>query len=196
MHPYLTKLGVPPAVQDFFEPYYTTDEIGNMIFWYGDEAEHFGFAFHRVPVKGLWQAGNANTAMIRQVLYCDNAMEAISFLSLNSSAYPYFDRLLFLAGETECCLQPQKSYSLVFNRDILGRIRDLKVAAAIRRLPVSVSLTGEFVQILFRQEKYTIPQDRFSLNTFEKISKYRFNIKTYKSKNTDCWLDQLKTTNF
>lgn len=196
MHPYLTKLGVPPAVQDFFEPYYTSDEIGNMIFWYGDEAEHFGFAFHRVPVKGLWQAGNANTAMIRHVFYCDNAMEAISFLSLNSSAYPYFDQLLFLAGETECCLQPQKSYSLVFNRDILGRIRDLKVAAAIRSLPVSVSLTGEFVHIRFRQEKYTIPQDRFSLNTFEKISKYRFNIKTYKSKNTDCWLDQLKTTNF
>jgi hypothetical protein len=196
MHPYLTKLGVPPAVQDFFEPYYITDAVGNLIFSYGDEAEHFGFAFHRVPAKGLWQAGNPNTSMIRQVFYCDSAMEAISFLSLNYAAYAYVDQLLFLAGETERSWPRKKSYSMVFSQDILGRIRDLKVAAAIRRLPVSVNLAVEFVHIRFRQQNYTIAQDEFSLAAFEKISKYRFNVKTHKAKNADSWLDQLKTSAF
>ena len=196
MHPFLTRLGVPPAVQEFFEPYYTTDETGNLVFWYGDEAEHFGFAFHRVPAKGLWQAGNPNTAMIRQIFYCENAMEAISFLSLHYSAYPYFDRLLFLAGDAEHSWLQQKSWSLVFNGDILGRVRDLKVAAAIRRLPVTVSLNDESVHIRFRQDNYTILQDQFSLAAFEKISKYRFNVKTHKAKHAYTWLDQLKTSAF
>ena len=196
MHHYLTKLGVPHLVQDFFEPYYTTDETGNLVFWYGDEAEHFGFAFHRVPSTGLWLAGNPNTAMIRQVFYCDSAMEAISFLSLNYTAYAYVDQLLFLAGEREHSRQLQKSWSLVFNGDILGRIRDLKVAAAIRRLPVSVNLAGETVHIRFRQENYILPQNQFSLGAFEKISGYRFNVKTHKAKNADSWLDQLETSAF
>ncbi len=196
MHPYLTKLGVPPAVQDFFEPYYMTDELGNLVFSYGDEVEHFGFAFHRIPPTGLWQAGNPNTAMIRQVFYCDSAMEAISFLSLNCSFFNCFDQLLFVAGAMERSWPQQKSYSMVFNGDILGRIRDLKVAAAIRRLPVSVILAVEFVHIRFRQQNYTIAQDEFSLAAFEKISKYRFNVKTHKAKSADSWLDQLKTSAF
>lgn len=196
MHPYLTKLGVPHVVQDFFEPYYTTDETGNLVFWYGDEAEHLGFAFHRVPSTGLWLAGNPNTAMIRQVFYCDSAMEAISFLSLNYAAYAYVDQLLFLAGVREHSRPLQKSYSLVFNGDILGRVRDLKVAAAIRRLPVSVNLAGELVHIRFRQQNYTIAQDEFSLAAFEKICKYHFKVKTYKAKYACSWLDQLKTSAF
>jgi hypothetical protein len=195
MHPFLTKLGVPPAVQDFFEPYYTTDETGNLVFWYGEEAEHFGFAFHRIPADGLWTSGNPNLSMIRHVFICDSAMEAISYFSLNHHAFRQIRQCLFIAGSIDSGFCG-KSCTMVFNKDILGRVRDLMVAAAIRKLHLTISLTDDQVHARFRQKNYSIPQEQFSLSAFEKISKYRFNIKAQKPKTTDCWLDQLKTSAF
>ncbi len=194
MHPYLTRLGVPPVVQDFFEPYYTTDNNGNLVFSYGEQAEHFGFAFHRVPAQGLWSAGNANSAMIRQVFYCDSAMEAISFLSLNYSFFNGTDQLLFLAGGASVRLLNSKAYSLVFGKDILGRVRDLKIAAAIRRLAITIKLADQLVHIRFREKDFVLPQETFSLNAFGKLSGYHFGVRVCKPKKNDCWLDQLKTT--
>ena len=196
MHPFLTKLGVAPVVQDFFEPYFITDIEGNLVFSYGDEAEHFGFAFHRVPPKGFWLAGSSNSAMIRFVFICESAMEAISYFSLNYAFFSHTDQLLFLAGETEFSLLGRKSCSLVFDKNILGRVSDLKTAAAIRSLPLTISLIDESVRIRFRHKDYQIPQQNFSLSAFEKLSGYRFNLRICKPKKYDCWLDQLKSTTF
>ena len=195
MHPFLTKLGVAPAVQDFFEPYFITDIEGNLVFSYGEEAEHFGFAFHRVPANGSWRAGNPNLAMIRYVFLCDSAMEAISYFSLNFHAFRHIDQCLFFAGKPDLNLTG-KSCSLVFDKNILGRVSDLKTAAAIRSLPLTVSLMDESVRIRFRHKDYQIPQQNFSLSAFEKLSGYRFNLRICKPKKYDCWLDQLKTTTF
>ena len=195
MHPFLTKLGVAPVVQDYFAPYFITDIEGNLVFSYGDEAEHFGFAFHRVPANGFWQAGNSNLSMIRYVFLCDSAMEAISFFSLNYHSFRQIDQCLFIAGNPAFKL-PGKSCSLIFGKDILGKVRDLVTAAKIRNMPLSVLLTENDVQIYFRQKKYDIPHQSFSLSAFEKLSGYRFNLRICKPKNNDCWLDQLKTTTF
>jgi hypothetical protein len=192
MHPFLTRLGVAPAVQEFFELYYTCDETGNLVFSYGREAEHFGFAFHRVPSTGCWTAGNPNLSMINYVFICDSAMEAVSYFSLNFHAYRYLEQCLFIAGNPMVKLAG-KSCSLIFNKDILGRVRDLKTAALIRGLPLSVVLTDKAVQIRFRQHNYTILADVFSLSTFEKLSGYHFGFRVCKPKSADCWLDQLKS---
>jgi hypothetical protein len=195
MHPFLTRLGIAPAVQDLFEPYYKSDETGNLVFSYGEEAEHFGFAFHRVPASGCWLAGNTNLSMISHIFICESAMEAISYFSLNEHAYRWPEQCLFIAGHPVLKLQ-QKSISLIFNHDILGSIRELKVAAAIRGLPLSAVLSGELVHIRFRHDNYDIPQQQFSLSALEKLSGYRFGVRVCKSKSEDCWLEQLKSDIF
>src|ERR1035437_3692177 len=202
MHPYLTKLGVRPEVQAFFQPYFTSDSAGNMVFSYQDSIEHFGFAFHRVPVSEYcWIAGDTNFSMIRQVFICASAMDGIAYLSLNFSAFTQTDNLLFLAigvqpNNTQIRWINQyldgKLVSLIFSKDILGRLCDLKTAAGICRIPVAVGIADEQVNINFRQQQYSISQEQFSLNAFEKASGYRFNIRTPKPKNFDCYLDQLK----
>jgi hypothetical protein len=192
MHPFLTGLSVAPAVQEFFEPYYSTDETGDLVFSYGETAEHFGFAFHRVPACGLWQAGNPNTSMIRYVFLCDSAMEAIAYFSLNLHGFPHPALCLFIAGDLEFNFIG-KSCALVFSNDLLGRVRDLKTAAVIRRQPLAITVKEETVLIRFRQSTYEISQEQFSLSAFEKLTGYRFGMRVNKAKNAPCWLDQLKS---
>jgi hypothetical protein len=195
MHPFLTKLGVSPLVQDFFEPWYTTDETGNLVFSYGEEAEYFGFAFHRVPQHGCWFVGHANLSMISHVFICDSAMEAICYLNLHAHAFRWPERCLFIAGDPPVKLAGKTCF-LIFSKDILGRIRDLKTAALIRCLPLSVVLAEAKVQIRFRQKTYEVPQHAFSLSGFEKLSGYHFGFQVCKPKNANCWLDQLKSDIF
>jgi hypothetical protein len=45
MHPCFTRLGIRPEAQHFFRPFYRVDVIGNLLFPYGEETEHFGFGF-------------------------------------------------------------------------------------------------------------------------------------------------------
>ena len=206
MHPYLTKLGVRPEVQDFFYPYFTSDAAGNLVFNYHDSIEHFGFAFHRVPVaEHFWIAGNTDFHMIRQVFVCGTAMDAIAYLSLNFSSFNHIENLLFLATGVKPNRDQMrwisehlssKIFSLIFNRDILGRVCDLKTATAIRRIPVAVGIANEQVIINFRNQQYIFSQEQFSLNAFEKASGYRFNTRTLKPKNFDSYLDQLKKKAF
>ena len=60
MHPYLTRLGVLPEVQALFEDSYHTAGHGDLIFDYGDAVEHYGMAFHKIPVSNhCWLAGKA-----------------------------------------------------------------------------------------------------------------------------------------
>ena len=206
MHPYLTRLGVRPDVQAFFQPHFNADHTGNLVFNYQDGAEHFGFAFHRVPVsEHCWIAGNSNFSMIRQVFVCGTAMDAIAYLSLNRTAFTQTENLLFLAtgvmpniGQMRWINQclGGKIYSLIFGGDILGRLCDLKTAAGICRIPVAVGIADEQVVINFRQQQYSFSQEQFSLNAFEKASGFRFNIRTFKPKNFDSYLHQLKEKAF
>jgi len=193
MHPFLIKLGVPIVVQDFFTPYYSSDKTGNLVFPYGAEAEHFGFAFHRVPARGMWQAGSNNLATVRHVFICENAMEAISYFTLNFHKFQHMEQCLFMAGNAAPNVA-RKSCSLIFNNDLFGKVRDLKTAAAIRRQRIAISLTGEMVHIRFKQKQYQIHQRNFSLSAFEKLSGFRFGVRVCKPKSSDCWLDQLKST--
>lgn len=202
MHPYLTRLAIRPEVQGYFRPFYACDEVGNLLFSYGNEFEHFGFAFHKVPLtETCWLAGNLNFAQVRFVIICGPAMDAVSWLNKKFNYYSSLDNLLFLS--TGAAVQDaqvrwirehlrNKEFLLVFGNDLLGRIADLKIAAGIRNLQVAVYLSGEEVLVSFRSRTFSFRQDAFSLNAFEKVAKYRFGMATEKPKNHTCFFDELK----
>src|SRR4051812_42042970 len=88
MNDYLTRLGVPPQIQQFFA-------VEEPIFDYGNETEHFSEIIHRVPAtNNLWMAGNQ---FARQVIIAFSAMEAIAYLTLHETNYQNFNDLLFIA---------------------------------------------------------------------------------------------------
>jgi len=202
MHPFLSRLRVKPEVQKFFKPHYTLDKLGNLVFPYGDLLEHFGFAFHRVPVSEyLWIAGNTNYSQVRQVIICSSAMEAISWLNKNYYSFPNTDNLLFLA--TGAGVQTghiswikahlhRKNFCMVFGSDLLGRIADLKMATGIRSWPVEIYHENHKITVSFRSWTFLFDHEKFSLNAFEKAAGYRFHIPAHKPKGFDSFFDELK----
>jgi hypothetical protein len=206
MHAYLTRLGVDEEVQRFFAPYYRSDNGGNLIFDYKGETETFGFAFHRIPVTNhLWLAGNENPRIAGQVFICSSAMEAIAFLALRKMAFPDISRLLFIAvgaaisdRQLEWLISSvaEKKYTLLFANDFLGKVADLKIAAGIRRIPVSVWEQEDLTAINFRYQNYTIDTISFSLNTVEKLTGHRFGVRTIKPKGYLTFFEQLKSGAF
>lgn len=203
MHPYLTRLKVKPAVQRFFEPYYFSHESGDLLFPYGDAVEHFGLAFHKVPVSdALWFGGNLQFSQVRQVMICSSAMEAISWLNNNYSSFGSLDNLLFVATGVSVCSEhirfmnehlQGKTFALLFGRDLLGHVADLKIAAGIRKVPVAIYFnSGEQLRVTFRSQVYNFDQAEFSLAAFERVTKFRFKIPAYMPKGFDSFFDQLK----
>ncbi|OKS89662.1 hypothetical protein [Mucilaginibacter polytrichastri] len=202
MHAFLTRLGVRSEVQEFFAAHYHSDANGNLIFPYGNDTEHFGFAFHRVPdTEMLWLAGNSNSNMIRRVFICASAMEAIAYLSVKYAAFNNVDGLLFAAvGAKPSPDQISwltrnfagRMFTLVFGKDILARVCELKVAAGLSNIPVAIFLEGEFIIVNYRYSNYVFPVQAFSLNAFEKKTGCRFRIATQKPPGFDSYLQQLK----
>ncbi len=206
MHPFLTRLGVDLQVQQFFEPYFRTDETGNLLFDYGDGLEHFGFAFHKVPLsQNFWMAGNRNFSQVRQVVICASAMEAVSWLKNKQAAFSSWEGLLFLsAGTAVQSVHGQwlhshlhnQEFRLVFGRDLLGRIADLKLAAAIRGWPVEIYHDCENILVSFRSRAFSFNQDAFSLHAFEKAAKCRFGVPADKPKGFNNYFDMVKASAF
>lgn len=206
MHPYLTRLGISPGVQAFFQPFYNTGDFGNLTFSYGDSIEHFGFAFHKIPVAGkLWIAGNLNFYMVRKVFICGSAMEAIAYMNYYPALSSRPDNILFVStgikpmtGHIDWINMHlvNKTIALIYGNDILGKICDLKIAAAIRKMPVIINYSDAVVTINFRNKIYEFNEQHFSLNTFEKACGYRFNIRTPKTIESTCFLDRLKAAAF
>jgi hypothetical protein len=206
MHPYLKRLHVRPEVQEFFAPFYNSDAAGNMVFAYGIECEAYGLAFHRLPAaNALWMAGQQNFHLVTQVFICASAMEAISLLHYKFAAFPNLDSLLFLAVGSR--INPaqiewlnaslaEKKYTLAYGNDFLGKVLSLKIAAGIRKVPVAVYEQEGICTVCFRNKNYHIPTAEFSLNKVEKLTGYRFGIRTLKPKGCDTFFEQLKASAF
>jgi hypothetical protein len=206
MHPFLTKLGIRAEVQEFFAPWYDTDRSGNLVFPYGRQHETYGMAFHYIPTtENCWLAGNSNLAFICVVFICGSAMEAIAWLHIHYPACTRTDNLFFLSTGNKpspehfrCLVGKAKSrhISLLFGNDFLGKVCDIKTAAALRSQPADVSVTDGQVTVSFRSASYTFSYDTFSLNAFEKASNYYFKLRTLKPKGFNTWLDLLKSRAF
>lgn len=201
MHPYLTKLGIQAEEQAFFHEASTVDEVGNLVFSYGDRIETYGLAFHRVPVtEKIWTAGNHDHHMVRQVFICYSAIDAIAFLSFNRKKLVDLDHLFFVAtGLRPCRAQvdwvatnfPNRNIGLLFSNDLPGRITDLRVAAGINGLSLAVTVADGLVNIRFRYRDYPFTTETFSLNQFEKQSGQRFRCRTFKPRQADSWANEL-----
>lgn len=203
MHPYLTRLGVRPEVQSFFRPFHQSDVLGDLIFPYGNDAEHFGFAFHRVPVtNNFWLAGNLHFPQVRLVILSASALDAVSWLNKKWAAFPHTENLLLVSlgagiSETQLLWLRQqfagKATRLVYSRDLLGRVADLKLAAGIRGRPLSV-YAGEDEQVVvnFRARHFYFSQDQFSLPAFERTAGIRFDVAVDKPKGYNSFFDELQ----
>lgn len=188
----LKKLGVPRDVQLFFAPYLEVDAHGNLLFAYGDEWEHFGWNFHRVPAAvHCWVAGNV---FARQVFICSSAMEAVAFLSLNGHRFKSEDLLFVSAGPypTAAQLSGFNRAALVFGSDTLGRLLDIHVAALLYGQEVQLAYRNMRFSVGWRNGVYVFEEAKLSLSAFERASGARFGIRTYKPKGFNSFLDQLK----
>ncbi|MCQ6957665.1 hypothetical protein [Mucilaginibacter aquariorum] len=203
MHPYLTRLGVRPEVQRYFRPFFHADEFGNLIFPYGDEKEHYGFAFHRVPITDeCWFAGNFHFEQVRLIILSSSAVDAISWLNKKFHTIAHTQDLLFVsfgAGISMVQLRwlrerlIRKKYQFIFTNDLLGRMADVKVAAAIRGWPISVYVPDDHqIAVRFRAAKFLFSQNDFSLSAFEKAAGARFGIAVTKPKLHNSFFDELK----
>jgi hypothetical protein len=182
----LDQLGVPGDVRLFFEPYY--ENAGDyLLFPFGDEQEVFSMDLHRVPTAvHPWVAGDGDLAF-----FSFSAMEAIAFLSCYAYAYPDFHQLRFIATGNylgELAMSGRK-ITLLFGRDILGRLADIKLSAALRGKDAALAYCGE--------ERFDIgghffAEGKISLNAFEKAAGIRSGIRTCKPKGFNTFLEQLK----
>ena len=202
----ITRLGVPPEVQEFFNPFLRVDEEQNLLFNYGEDLEYYSRDFHLIPCsENLWIAGNPNFHLIREVFICASAMEAIAWLSFNYHNYPHLENILFIATGTllnkhQCIWIREhlktKSFTLIFGKDLLGRIAALKVAAGIRCKPVELLfISDEQIVVSFRARSHVFHPDKLDVRSMEKAVGYRFGIRTSAPKEFDNFLNQLKSKN-
>lgn len=204
MHAYLTRLGVQPAVQTFFESFYFSEPSGDLRFAYTNGEEHYGFAFHRVPITdGVWLAGNLNFKQVRLAILSVSALDAIAWLNKKLFRFADRDGLLFVSfgaavrpAHLHWILDNLKEarFRMIFSKDVLGRCADLKVAAGIRGMPVSI-YAGEQETILvrFRSRNFCFSQEMFSLGVFEKAAGIRFGIPASKPTAHHTFFEELKT---
>ena len=203
MHPYLTRLGVRQAVQDFFSPFYHSDGDGNLYFAYTVGFEHYGLAFHRLPLSsGCWLAGNLSLAQVSQVIICTSSMGAIAWLELHAHKITERHSLLFFSAggavqtahidwlRKNC---GNKEVILALGNDPLSRLSALQLAAGLRGFALQVCyLAEEKVQIRFRGHSYLLNLEKLSLNAFEKMSGFRFRVLSSTPKHHSTFFEQLK----
>ena len=192
MNPILTGLGVPKEVQAYFN-------IHELLFTYGEHFEHFDTGFHRVPTtQNIWLAGKD---LSREVIITSTAMEAIAYLSVNLHRYPDLDALTFIAiGNLPHQEQlkwitshyPKRKYTLVFGKDLLGRLADIRVAAGLKNKTIRLLRSDSKIQISCNNQQYEFEPDNLSLSSFEKASGLRTGYRTAKPKDFDTYLNQLK----
>jgi hypothetical protein len=203
MHPYLTRLGVRQEVQEYVEPYCFSNDAGDLCFAYGNEFEHYGFAFHRVPIVScFWMAGNLNFSQVKHVVICASAIECIAWLNHNWFSFSDRESLLFLSAGASLHHQhirwlrvqlTGKDFTFVFGKELLGRLTAFKLAAGIRGQQLHIAyLTEEKIQILFRGRTFLFDPENFSINMLEKASGYRFRVRNSTPKNYNTFFEQLK----
>jgi hypothetical protein len=155
-------------------------------FSYGDDFEHFGPGFHRIPVtENVWIAGVPELAS--DIFICGSAMDALSFGRV--SPHYAFVALGALPAKSQLENLPDRRFHLLFPKDDLGAVCDLKVAAWLRKQAIKITLVNDAYQVLFRNQSYHL--EKLSLNALEKVSGYRFGIRTHKPKNAITWTSAL-----
>lgn len=202
-NPYLTKLGISSEVQALFYGTYKTEEDSNSIsFEYGEgAAEHYSLGFHRLPsVPKFWKAGVLETNIVTEIIIGYSALDVMTYLSKKLNTYSKNTNLLFLATGARLYdfhldlikTFNKKRITLIFDNTFLGRISDIKVAAAMMDQPIRFEIKNEDVTIQFKYKKAAFNFEDVSLNVFLREFKVRLHfLKTQKSKGITFLQDQI-----
>jgi hypothetical protein len=195
MNALLTRLGVSPEIQAFFN-------IGDeLLFHYGDTQEHYGERFHKIPsTSNLWVAGNETA---NEVIVSYSAMEIIAFMTINCSRYANLENLAFIAignqlqrGQVDWIRQryPKRRFTLLFGKDELGHLTDIKLAAGLQNTVIHIYHTGQSQQVIIdRKGKQIIfKYGEVSLHRYKLAFHIRGRIRTRKPIKSLTFLDQLK----
>ncbi|RYE26772.1 MAG: hypothetical protein EOP45_03295 [Sphingobacteriaceae bacterium] len=202
---YLTRLGITEETQALFYGTYKVDTgSGGIYFEYGDAVvEQYNLGFHLIPsVPAFWKAGELETNIVSKIIIGSSALDIISYFSRKLNNYSDSTSLMFLSTGTrlyDAHLDLIRSFGkkeiiLIFDNTFLGRISDIKVAAALMNLPIQFKVIAEEVIVKFKDKSISFDSLDFSLNAFRK----EFNIrtpflKTQKSKGLSFLQDQLNS---
>ncbi|MET3981878.1 hypothetical protein ABIB62_004494 [Mucilaginibacter sp. UYP25] len=194
MNRILTGLGIPMEVQAFFNIY-----ADDLTFDYGDQCEHYDAGFHIVPsTQNLWFAGLKNAA---NLIITYSVMEAMAFITLNRHRFPRLEHLAFVAIGNRLHLEqgdwlrrnfPGRKVTLVFGKDLIGHITDIKLTAAIKNIPIHILYNDTEIHIYSRDCLKVFGQEQVSLHTFQEAFSIRPRFRTGKPVHSLTFLDQLK----
>jgi hypothetical protein len=189
----LTRLGIPVEIQTFF------NVTADLSFYYGDQYERFGARFHIVPsTPNLWFAGTQNAT---HLIITYSVMEAMAFITLNRHRYPRLDQLAFVAIGNRLHVKqgdwirqsfPGRKVTLVFGKDLVGQITDIKLAAAIKNIPIRIIHKNAEIHIYRNDCLKVFTQGQISLHTFQDAFAVRPRFRTGKPVQSLTFLDQLK----
>lgn len=193
MNSLLTRLGVSPEIQAFFN---ATEELS---FSYADDFEHFTPDLHKIPTtQNIWMAGEFTASEVI-ITYC--AMEAIAFLTINRSRYPEFRELAFIAiGNKLQQAQinwiretfPKRKYTLAFGNEPIAMVTDIKMAAGLKNIPIHIRHSTSKLLISRGNELRVFDEDKISFYAFQTAFGIRGKIRTRKPNGSLTFLDQLK----
>lgn len=192
MNSLLTRLGIPLEVQAFFN--ISTD----LAFNYGDQYESYGADGHLVPsTQNLWFAGYQNATYL---IITFSVMEAMAFITFNRHRFPRLEQLAFIAignhlhteqGDLIRQKFPGRKVILVFGKDLVSHITDIKLAAAIKNIPIRIFYKDAGIHIYCNNHVKVFDIEQISLHAFQEAFAIRPRFRTGKPVRSLTFLDQL-----
>ncbi|PAW95457.1 hypothetical protein CKK33_18905 [Mucilaginibacter sp. MD40] len=193
MNPLLTGLGISLEIQAFF------GAASEITFSYGDQFERYGSDYHIVPsTHNLWVAGLPNAT---HLIITYSVMEAMAFITLNRHRFPRLEQLAFVAIGNRLHVEqgdwlrenfPGRKVTLVFGKDMIGHITDIKLAAAIKGILLRITSKDNEIHIYRDKWLQIFTQEQISLHAFQEAFGIRPRFRTGKPVQSLTFLDQLK----
>jgi hypothetical protein len=193
MNQLLTRLGIPSEVQAFF------NIADDLTFNYGDQVERYDDGFHIVPsTQNLWFAGSQNAT---HVIITYSVMEAMAFITLNRHRYPRLEQLAFIAIGNKYHPEQanwirenfmRRKFTLVFGKDLIGHITDIKLTAGIKNIAIRIFYSGNEILIYHGNLLDVFNTEQVSLHSFQEAFGIRPRFRTGKPVRSSTFLDQLK----
>ena len=87
---------------------------------------------------------------------------------------------------------PGRKVTLVFGKDLIGRITDIKLAAVLKAIPIEIIYKNGEIHIYRKMCLQVFNQDQVSLHAFQETFGIRPRFRTGKPARSLTFLDQLK----
>lgn len=192
----LVPAGLNPAVQAFFLDWITVKN-GVLLFFYQDKrgnlaTEYWAPVLHKVPVSsGVWLVHQGFAVQVRHLFIGGSAADILCFCQFNPAWLKDDGTLAFAAlGLLPNAAQivflkerfPNAKVHTLFESGITGKVTDCKIALWQKGKDASFMVSGDLIQITYKNRRYKIPLTVFSLNRFETTVSIRSKIRTHKPK--------------